>query len=77
MQRRDPEPSPMPYLVCYMCHCRTLTYATPSFLPVLLLLFLEKPEGHCDQFYPKPKLLRPHGQHPRFVVAELWVNRDM
>ena len=56
---------------------RTLTYATPSLLPVLLLLFLEKLEGHFDQFYPKPKLLGPHGQHPRFVVAEIWANRDM
>ena len=56
---------------------RTLTYATSSLLPVLLLLFLEKLEGHFDQFYPKPKLLEPHGQHPRFVVAEIWADRDM
>ena len=48
-----------------------------SLPPVLLLLFLEKLEGHCDQFYPKPKFLGPHGQHPRFVVAELWADRDM
>ena len=41
MQRRDPEPS----LVCYVCYGRTLTYATPSLLPVLLLLFLEKTGG--------------------------------
>ena len=74
MQRRDHEPSPVPHLVCYLCYCRTLTYATPSLLPVLLLLFLGKPEGHFDQFYPKPKLLGPHGQHPRFVVAEFWAN---
>ena len=30
MQRRVPEPSPMPHVVCYLCHCRTLTYATPT-----------------------------------------------
>ena len=28
MKRRVPEPSPMPHLVCYLCYCRTLTYAT-------------------------------------------------
>ena len=79
MQRRDPltSPSPVPHLVCYLCYCRTLTYATPSLLPMLLLLFLEKLEGHFDQFYPKPKLLGPHGQHPRLVVAEIWADRDM
>ena len=76
IQRRDPKPSPVPHLVCHLCHYRTLTYGTPSLLPVLLLLFLEK-EGHFDQFYPKPKLVGPHGQHPRFVVAELWADRDM
>ena len=48
MQRRVPKPSPMPHVVCYLCYCRTLTYATPSLLPVLLLLFLEKLEGHFD-----------------------------
>ena len=54
MQRRIPEPSPMPHVVCHLCYCRrTLTYATPSLLLVLLLLFLEKLEGHFDQFYPK------------------------
>ena len=77
MQRRDREPSPVPHLVCYLCYCRTLTYGTPSLLPVLLLLFLEKLEGHFDQFYAKPKLLGRHSQHPRFVVAELWADRDM
>ena len=57
MQRRDPltSPSPVPHLVCYLCYCRTLTYATPSLVPMLLLLFLEKPEGHFDQFYPQAK----------------------
>ena len=79
MQRRVLEPSPMPHVVCYLCYCRTLTYATPSLLPsllpVLLLPFLQKLEGHFDQFYPKPKLLGPHSQHPRFVVAELWAGR--
>ena len=77
MQRRGPKPSSMPHLVCYLCYCPTLTYATPRLLPVLLLLFLEKPVGHFKQLYPKPKLLGPHGQHPRFVVAELWADRDM
>ena len=77
MQRRVPEPSHMPQVVCYLCYCRTLTYATPRLLPVLLLLFLENPEGHFDQFDPKPKLLGPHGQHPRFVVADFWADRDM
>ena len=77
MQRRVPEPSPVPHVACYLCYCRTFTYATPSLLLVLLLLFLEKREGHFDQYYPKPKLLGPHGQHPRFVVAELWAGRDM
>ena len=76
MQRRDPKPSPVPHLVCYLCCYRTLTYATPSLLPVLLLLFLEK-EGQFDQLYPKPKLLGPHDQHPRVVVAEFWADRDM
>ena len=76
MQRRDPKPSPVPHLVCYLCYYRTLTYAKPSLQLVLLLLFLEK-EGHFDQFYPKPKLLGPHGQHSCFVVAELWADRDM
>ena len=42
MQRRDPKPSLVPHLFCYLCYCRTLTYATPSLLHVLLLLFLEK-----------------------------------
>ena len=42
MQRRDPKPSPVPHLVCYLCYYRTLTCATPSLLPVLLLLFLER-----------------------------------
>ena len=59
----------LPHLVCYVCYCRTLTYATPSLLPMLLLLFLEKLEGHFDQFYPKPKLLGPHSQHSHFVAA--------
>ena len=77
MQRRVPEPLPMQHVVCYLCCCRTLTYATPSLLPVLLPLFLEKLEGPFDQFYPKPKLLGPHGRHPRFVVVELWAHRDM
>ena len=63
MQRWVPEPSPMPHYLCL--------------LPVLLLLFLEKTDGYFDQFYHKPKLLGPHGLHPRFVVAELWANRDM
>ena len=76
MQRRVPKPSPMPHLVCYLCCCRTLTYATPSLLHVLLLIFLEKPEGHFDRFYPKPKLLGAHSQHPCFVVAELWADGD-
>ena len=76
MQRRDPKPSPVPHLVCYLCYCRTLSYATPSLLPVLLLLFLEK-EGHFDQFYLKAKLLGPHGQHPRFVVDERWADTHM
>ena len=77
MQRKDFEPSPMRHVVCYLCYCRPLTYATPSLLPLLLLLFLEKLEGHFDQFYPKPKLLGPHGGHPCFVVAELWADKDM
>ena len=79
MQRRDPltSPSLVPHLVCYLCYCRILTYATRSLLPVLLLLFLEKPEGNFDQFYPNPKLLGPHGWHTRFVVAEIWADRDM
>ena len=77
MQRRVPEPSPMPHVVCYLCYCRTLTYATPSLLPVLLLLIRENLKGHFDQFYPKPKLLGPHGQYPRFVVVQLWADRDM
>ena len=61
MQRRDPltSPSPVPHLVCYLCYCRTLTYATPSLLPVLLLLFLEKPEGHFDQFNPSQNSWSP------------------
>ena len=32
--------------------------------------------GHFDPFYPKPKLLGPHSQHPCFVVAELWTGWD-
>ena len=47
MQRRDPEPSPMPHVVCYLCYCQTLTYATPSLLPVLLLLFRLGRRGGC------------------------------
>ena len=77
MQRRDPEPSPMPHVICYLCQCRTLTYATPSLLHMLLVPFLEKFEVHFDQFYPKPKLLGPHSQHPRFLEAELRAARDM
>ena len=47
-----------------------LTYGTTSMLPMLLPMFpKKKPKGHFDPFYPKQKLLGPHGQHPRFVVA--------
>ena len=77
MQRRVPEPSKMPHVVCYLGYCRILTYATPSLLHVLLLLFLEKLDRHFDEFYREPKLLGPDWQHPRFVVVELWANKDM
>ena len=54
MQRRDPltSPPPVPHLVCYLCYCRTLTYATPSLLPVLLLLFLENRKVILTNFTP-------------------------
>ena len=65
----------MPHTVCYLCYCQSLTYATPSYLPVLFLQFLEKLKGHFYQFYAKPKLLGHPGQHPRFVVAELLADR--
>ena len=69
--------NPPPHVPCYLCYCRTLTYASPSLLPVVLLLFLENLEGHFGQFYPKPLLLGPHCQHPRFVVTEVWADKDM
>ena len=68
--RRRPETSPLPHLVCYLCYCRTLTYATASLLLVLLLLFLEKPEGHLDQFYPKPNSWGPTAR----TLVLCWVN---
>ena len=50
LQTRVPEPSPMLHAVWYLGYCRTLAYATPTLLLVLLLLFLEKLDGHFDQF---------------------------
>ena len=52
MQRTVPEPSPMPHVVCFLCCCRTFTYATRSLLPVLLLLFLEKWKVILTNFTP-------------------------
>ena len=56
--------------VCAKEDSRTLTYAKPRFLTIRLILFVEKLEGHFDQFQPKPELLRPPGQHRCFVVAQ-------
>ena len=52
MQRRVPEPSPRPHVLCYVCYCRTLTYATPSLLLVLLLLLLENRKVILTNFAP-------------------------
>ena len=41
---------------------------------MLMLVFLEKPKGHFDPLYPKPRVLGAHSQHLRFVVVELWAD---
>ena len=47
-----------------------LAYATTSLQPMLLLVFLEKLNGHFDLVCPKSTIFRRTAYHPHIAMAE-------